>query len=164
MPARKSRAAARLPDVVDLTTASRIAGVSRQAVCQHAGKGHLEVLRAGTARLVRISDVESLVTRFALPGRKPLRPGTIDGREGRIAKIATRARRLVRLLLALYQDRDAEILTVKQGYRGQLAAVLSAKAKRVLRGERAAKVKAIRARYQPRIDRAHRVRRALIGK
>lgn len=152
----------RFSDLVDLSTAARVAGISRQAVSQHAEAGHLHPLQVGRARFIRLAEVEQLVTQYAMTGRKPLRQKAVQKRQIQLQHVAAAARGFVRTFVALLRSCEMEVGAVKHRYRVSIKEA-SASRKASLQAERRREIDRIRSSYSGRLSAMHASRRKMLG-
>lgn len=153
----------RFSDLVDLSTAARVAGISRQAVSQHAEAGHLHPIQVGRARFIRLTEVEKLVTQYAMTGRKPLRPKAVQKRQIHLQQVEATARKFVRTFVALLRSCEVEIGAAKSHYRASIRDASASSDKASLRVERRREIDRIRSSYSGRLAAMHASRRKLLG-
>lgn len=150
--------------LVSLSAAARIAGVTRQAVTQHVERGHIASVQVGSNRFITLSDVQKLITRYAMTGRRPKHEEATDARNKIMKAIGGRAKQVVAGLVEVMRRRDTAVAAIKDKYADQIARELKATGRNRLRSQRDRQVAAAKAEYQNRIDQLHAVRIDLLEK
>lgn len=79
-------------ELVDLSTAARLTGRSRQAISGHALRGNIEIVRAGAARLVWVRELQKILAAHGPGGRPP--KVDLDAWNRQAAGLIARAQRL----------------------------------------------------------------------
>lgn len=150
-------------ELVSLSVAARIAGVTRQAITQHVSKGHVgPYVQMGANKYITLTDVEKLITYYAMTGRRPKYDEATDRRDDVLKLVGDRARRVVRGLVEQLRRRDAAVEAVKEKYAVKLAAESNGPERRRLRSLRDRQIHAVKREYQVRLDRLHAIREGLL--
>jgi antitoxin component HigA of HigAB toxin-antitoxin module len=161
---------------VDLSTAARIAGISRQAVAQHTERGHLESTTFAGKRILRVEEVSKLITEFALSGRRPKVAELVQQRTDKIAGIQETADEIIRGFIQVFRSRDADLSQVKSTYKETYKEAIEEisslpdkdreketdRLKHSLRSKRDKEVSEIKKKYQKRIEKLHSDRRKML--
>ena len=157
--------AGRLSDrLVSLSAAARIAGVTRQAVTQHVERGHIASVQVGSNRFITLADVQKLITRYAMTGRRPKHEEATAARNKIMKAIGSRAKQVVAGLVEVMRRRDTAVAAIKDKYADKIVQEPRAAERKRLRAQRDRQVAAAKAEYQNRLDRLHAVRTGLLEK
>jgi hypothetical protein len=150
--------------LVSLSAAARIAGVTRQAVTQHVERGHIASVQVGSNRFITLADVQKLITRYAMTGRRPKHEEATAARNKVMKAIGSRAKQVVAGLVEVMRRRDVAVEAIKDKYADKIAKEPKATERKRLRAQRDKQVAAAKAEYQSRLDRLHTVRVGLLEK
>jgi len=150
-------------ELVSLSVAARIAGVTRQAVTQHVERGHIGSVAMGANRYVTLADVEKLITQYAMTGRRPKYEEATAARRKILGAVGDKAKRLVRGIIDVMRKRDIAIAAIKDKYALKLEREPSVVERRKLRSLRDRQIRAAKAEYQERLDRLHAIRASLLN-
>lgn len=142
-------------ELVDLSTAARMLGVSRQATYQHIKRGHLESVHAGASSLVFVKQVKALRSRLdSYKNRQPsdkTRP-----RSKKRMKDLDRIKQTVDQIAQLRFKRDVAVNELKQTLNKHIEAVRDPAQRKKLRGERDRKIREMKRTYVAEINRIRR--------
>lgn len=140
-------------ELVDMTTASRMLGISRQAVYQHIVRGHLQSVHPGVASLVWVRQVKVLQTRLE-SYRQTGKPGGVDKKtRKKLHKASNEVKRAINEVVKIRAGRNTEIKSLKEMYKRHIGVVRGLTQKSKLRKQRNEEIRGLKRSYLTEIER-----------
>ena len=133
-------------ELVDLSTAARMLGVSRQATYQHIVRGHLESVHAGTSSLVWVKEVKALRAKLEVLRQQgdPLNRHARRKSSKKGRKASEDIKRTVDKIAQLRVRRDADVKNIKNTYNNHINTIRDPAQRKKLKSERDRKIREIK--------------------